>query len=387
MLKKDVDELRRNIKLDNVRLTFKEIMNLYVIKETDKVYFKQKTSFSLLEKEEQELFLYNFRKALTGQIDQKLFPLRFTEDGAGMKTLLYENLTKSGEQWESTMEMLVEKMLEEEQYESDIVITFVRGDYGTVVKGTEGNETYVNPFMLCTINETKMPNNEMVFDYVEKEFTYHIEVNPAIDLKSPVRAFLFPTFEYGSANVNQLLYTTRKAFHLDENLLNNVLQVEMAPTAEDDKVVFNEIVNRVAGNQLSTKKLSQLYEGINERIDEDETVEVRTLDYRDIDEVLTASGINPVGESDVKEVFEQVTNNINYELKAENVIPKFTTKSLKIKTKVANFSLRPQDLQYVRQVNIDGKLCLVIELDESTEIDGFSLIPEANLTEQRNKHE
>lgn len=393
MQKKDVDQFRRNLKIDNYLLTLKDLCNMYVVKQTSEIYFQQKTSFSLLEKEEQELFVYNFRKALTGQIDQKLFPLRFKQEGeSSTRTLLYESLTSSSEQWENDMTTLVKKMLAEKQYETDIVITFVRGDYvqssrRDIEDEFTEEESYVNPFILCTINETKMPNNELLFDYIEKEFTYHVEVNPAIDLKSPINGFLFPAFQSGLANVNNILYTTRKAYALDDYFLDNVLQVDVAPTAEDDKIIFNEVVKRVAGEQLSTQKLSHMYEEVHERINDEENEEVQMLDYRDIEDLLVVSGIQGIEPSEVKEAFETIIDDATYELKAENVIPKFTTKSLKIKTKVANFSLRPQDLQYVRQVKIDGKLCLVIEIDESTEIDGFSLIPEAMLTEVNRKEE
>ena len=52
-------------------------------------------------------------------------------------------------------------------------------------------------------------------------------------------------------------------------------------------------------------------------------------------------------------------------------------KSIKIKTKVADVAIRPQDLKYVRQVKMDGKLCLMIEVEENTMIEGFEMIPEA----------
>lgn len=397
MLKKDIDDFRRHIKLDNHLLTIHELLNVYIVKENTEIYFKKRVSFALLSRDEQELFIQNFRRTLMGQVDQKLFPLRFKDSkDLTSQSVLYKSLKAESDEWEENMVSFVEKKVAHDPYEEDTVFTFIRGEFiATQQKLQGGNEeeeadAFVNPFILCTINHTKTPENELLFDYVEKEFTYHVEVNPVIDLYSPINGFLFPTFSEGIANVNELLYTTRKAYVLDSFLLDEVLQVEEGVTAEDDKVVFTEVLKRVAGEQLNTKKLSTMYEEVHERLidheefgeDDDEP----TLDYRDVGDLLVQSGIKGVETDDVKEAFQSIVNDPVYEVKAENAIPRFTTKSLKVKTKVANFSLRPKDLQYVRQVKIDGKPCLVIEIDEDTEIDGFSLIPEASLTEVKKEN-
>ena len=58
-------------------------------------------------------------------------------------------------------------------------------------------------------------------------------------------------------------------------------------------------------------------------------------------------------------------------------MPKFTSKSIKINTKIANISISPQDLKYVKQVQLSGKRYLMIEVEEDTVIEGFTMIPEA----------
>ena len=71
-------------------------------------------------------------------------------------------------------------------------------------------------------------------------------------------------------------------------------------------------------------------------------------------------------------------------MKAENILPKYTAKSIKMETKVAKISISPQDLKYVRQVVFNGKRYLMIEIDEDAEVEGFKLIPE--LFRARKKH-
>src|SRR5699024_4316819 len=101
-----------------------------------------------------------------------------------------------------------------------------------------------------------------------------------------------------------------------------------------------------------------------------------TLDYRDVERVLKASGVQDVDAEKVEEAFKTVIDDGSYELKASNIVPNYNSKSIKIKTKVANISVSPQDLRYIKQVNYGGKNCLLIEVEEDTMIEGFKIISE-----------
>lgn len=65
-----------------------------------------------------------------------------------------------------------------------------------------------------------------------------------------------------------------------------------------------------------------------------------------------------------------------YEMKASPIVPSYPSRSIKISTKVANIAISPQDLRNVKQVNYNGKHCLLIEVEEDTIIEGFKLLPE-----------
>lgn len=390
MNKKDIAHFRRQLKPNNDLLTIRDIFNVYILKESSEIYHQESSVFALLEDEKQELFMNNFKKVLSGQVDQKLFTLKFKQDVEGSSQLLLHQalLAENVEVWTEYMLQIVHKMLEERQYEKDMVVTFIRGDYRRPIKRNEDdmeheNDTvYANQFILCSINQTETPKNELLFDYVEKEFKYNVIVDSVINMKTPTDGFLFPSFTDGAANVNQILYTTGKAYDLDYYFLEEVLQVEEVMTAAEDKVVFEEVVKKVAGEQINTATLSNLYEEVHRVIEESEEDETPTLDYHDVEHVLKNSGVNDVETEEVKAAFKTVLDDDAYELKAENVIPKYTSKSIKIKTKVADVSVSPQDLKYVRQVQVGGKLCLLIEVEENTEIEGFEMIPEALWSEK-----
>ena len=100
------------------------------------------------------------------------------------------------------------------------------------------------------------------------------------------------------------------------------------------------------------------------------------LDYKDVERVLKVSGVEGVSTDKVEMAFQKVIDDERYELKASSIVPNYNTKSIKIDTKVAKISISPQDLKYVKQVNYNGKRCLLIEVDEDAVIEGFTLIPE-----------
>lgn len=388
--KKDIANIRKQFKLDNDLLTVSHIYNVYVRKESSEVFHEESHPFEMLDREQQELFLNNFKKVLTGQVDVRLFEVKFKEDVEDhTRHILHNGLqTDDVEEWKDEMHLIVEKMFQDVQYENDMVITFIRAKYleptrrnNADTETSNRDDVYAFPFILCSINRTDLPKRKLIFDYIEKEFKSNMEVDPVINLTSPVGGFLFPTFTDHASDVNRVLYATGRANKPDFHFIEEVLNGEDIMTAQADKAVFEEIVKDVVGDGIDTQMLANVYEEINRIKDEEEELEEETptLDYKDVENVLKISGVEDVTEEQVETAFQKVVDDDKYELKASSIVPNYTSKSIKIKTKVTNISISPEDLKYVRQVNIDGKRCLLIEVDDETMIDGFKLIPEATL--------
>lgn len=386
--KKDIAHFRRNLKTHNESLVINDMYAVYVMKESSDIYHEESVAFSLLEEEQKELYMENFKKVLGGQLDEKMFIMRFERDVEdSSQDILYQSLAlEDREAWQDQMNRLVEKMFAERHYETDVVVSFIRGNYYRA--GNKGHEVRdeaetdvmnAHSFIMCSVNKTQMPKSELLFDYIEKEFKYNMVVDPIINMKTPLSGFLFPIFTEGASDVNRILYGAEKKFKIDDYFVQHVLNAQETMTAEDDKIVFEEVVNQVVGDQMNTSTLSKVYDEILQVIDyhDQEEEEEPRLDYNDVEAVLKKSGLEDVSTEQVKNAFDTVINDTTVELKASNVVPKSSSKSIKIKTKVADVAIKPQDLKYVRQVRVDGKLCLMIEVEENTMIEGFEMIPEA----------
>jgi len=131
MNKKDVANIRKQFKLDNDLMKIKDIFNVYIMKESSDIYHQESKPFQMLEQEQQELFLANFKKVLTGQLDVKLFELKFQREAEDhTQHLLYDGLQASEvEDWKAYMLLIVEKMFKDAKHTEDMVVTFIRGEY------------------------------------------------------------------------------------------------------------------------------------------------------------------------------------------------------------------------------------------------------------------
>ncbi|AIQ66943.1 DUF4317 domain-containing protein [Paenibacillus graminis] len=386
MNKKEVAHIRKQFKLDHDLMNIYDILNVYIMKETNEIYHWERLPFGLVDREKQELYMGNFKKLLTGELDHKLFELKFQEEAEEpARVMLHQGLvTGDPEEWQDLMMMLVDKMLVDAKYEKDMVVTFVRGQYyrPTKARNEEAEESgkdemFAHPFILCSVNSTEQQRKNLMFDYVEREFKYNIIVDPIIKLSSPEQGFFYPSVTDNYSDVNRILYCTGKSNYPDPQFIEQVLNAERSVTALEERSFFEEIVKELAGEQLDTTTLAQVYEEIQQVIEGGEgEEEPPKLDYKDVERVLAASGVENVTAEKVERAFETVIDDKYYEMKASSVIPKYTTKSIKIETKVATISVSPQDLRYVKQVNYQGKRCLMIEVDEEVVIEGFTLSTE-----------
>lgn len=389
MIKKELAHIRKQFKMDHEMLKLYEILNVYIMKESNEIYHYERQPFEMLDREKQELHMANFKKLLTGELDQKLFELKFQEEAEEpTRELLHQALvTGDPDEWTDLMILLVERMMADTHYKQDTVITFVRGQYyrptkerNEEVEESEKNEVFANSFILCSVNSTEQQKKTLMFDYVEREYKYNVFVDPIIKLNTPEQGFFYPSVTDNYSDVNRVLYSSGRANEPNYQFIEEVLKAERTVTAQEERAIFEDIVKEVAGEQLDAATIAHVYEEIHQVIETSDQEEPPRLDYKDVERMLTSSGVENVTAEKVELAFETVVDDKNYELKASSVMPKFTSKSIKIDTKVATISVSPQDLKYLKQVSYRGKRCILIEVDEDAVIEGFTLATE-NLIE------
>ncbi|MCH1624517.1 DUF4317 domain-containing protein [Fredinandcohnia quinoae] len=385
MNKKDIANIRKQFKVNNDLLKIREIFNVYVKKESAEIYHHVSMPFQMLDLEEQELFLANFKKVLTGELDAKLFDLKFKRDVEGStQTILFEGLqAATTEDWKESMLKIVGKMFAHTVYDFDTMVTFIRGEYRKPTRkrdmeSEEGgdDEVYSGEFILCSLNKTDQQKKALVFDYIQKEFRANNAVDPVINLASPLSGFMFPAFIDNAADVNHILYYAGKANEPHVTFIEDVLMCEDIITVEEEKVSFELVLKNVMGDEVDTRVISNVYEEIDKIVQENEEDEesdspTPMLDYKDIERILTVSGVENVDTAKVEHAFKNVIDDENHEFKAKSLVPK----SIKIDTKVAKLSINPKEMKNVKYIMYQGKKCLLLEIDEDIVLEGFRLEP------------
>lgn len=383
--KKDIANIRKQFKVDNDLLKIREIFNVYVKKESAEIYHHVSMPFQMLELEEQELFLANFKKVLTGELDAKLFDLKFKRDvEESTQNVLYAGLQAAlSEDWKEMMLQIVAKMFAHTVYEFDTMVTFIRGEYRKPTRkrdlesGEGGDdEVYSSQFILCSLNKTDQQKKALVFDYIQKEFRANNAVDPIINLAAPLSGFMFPAFIDHAADVNHILYYAGKVNQPDVTFIEDVLTCEDIITVEEEKMSFELVLKNVIGDEVDSKVISNVYEEIDRMVQENEEDEESStptpmLDYKDIERILTVSGVENVDTAKVEHAFKNVIDDETHEFKAKSIVPK----AIKIDTKVAKLSINPKELKNVKYIMYQGKRCLLLEIDEDVVLEGFQLEP------------
>lgn len=383
MNKKEISHIRRQFKPENEHLKINNIFTVYVQKETGDIYHHEMNTFNLLEKETQELFLNNFKKVLTGTVGAKLFTLKFkreTDIANTAQDTLYDGLeTDDLAEWQNKMLEIVEKIYTDKVYEFDTVVTFIKGEYSIPVhkRSVESNEggndnVYFNEFILASVNKTDQPETSFTFDYIEKAFKASHNVDPIINLEKPLTGFLFPAFHDYTSDVNHVLYSAPKANEPDETFTSSILECDVVMSAAENKDSFELVVNKLTDDKVNATMLSNIYEEIDHIIEEskeDEDSETPQLDYNDVEHILSASGVENVDTERVKQTFQTIFDDEQHAFEAESLLPN----KVKINTDTTKISIDPKHLKDVKYITYEGKRCLLLEIGDDVEIEGFTL--------------
>ena len=376
MNKKDLSNIRKEFKLGSYMLKIKEVYSVYLKKDNGEVITGELEYFEMMEVEKRELYLNNFKKVLTGNLDSKIFELDFKnmseeESEENTQHVLYGALN-SKERINEYVDKIVNKICENYNYDTDVVISFTKAEYYSSDKREkESLDEYVQAIdiILCSVNKVEIPKRMLKFDYAEMRFKPNSALDMIINLNSPIEGFMFPSFTLQYVDVNRIIYYSSKSKNINNIFVEKILECNIKPTALEEKENFNAILGTSLGGKIKPDIVQDIYERINEKFEGEE--EEPILDINEVTRLLEESGVENTGV--VKSAFEEVCGG-DYEFKVRNVIPDFKSKSIKIENENTNITISPRDLSAVKQVvNRFGKKCLLIELKKDMVIDGFNL--------------
>lgn len=383
MNKKEINKMKKEFKIDSVMLSIKEIYNVYVKKDNYSVICSNLNYLQMLDVEAQELYINNFKKILGGTLDTKLFELQFmAQDNGTQSQITFTDMVNSEDKelFIKCCDNIVNKLLENYTYDSDVVMTIIKGEYWSGKNrkkdSTEEETDIINSlqFIMGSVNKVEPFKKTLMFNYDEKEFKPSSGLDTAINLNAPLDGFMFPSFENGYADVNKVLYYNSKPKDINYKFIENVLNCAMKLTAEEEKTCFTDIIKNAVGESVKPEIIENIYSKLSEAKELCEENEEEIISLSDIKNIL-----KDVEAKDIEAVDRafQDSCGTDYKFNINNILPDYNSKSIKIWNEDISISMSPKNLSGIKQIkSSQGGRRLIIELDDDVVVEGFKLLTE-----------
>lgn len=331
-------------------------------------------AFLSLPDEEFFKYLNIFRKTMSGTIGKNLLTMEFpldTEMEGGTQELLMK-LKYTGLKDDSVLEEFYDKIINSYYYVGNYLILLIHGTYDIPGKSSDNLEMFdasdeIYEHIICCICPVNLSKPCLSYNAEGHCFENHIQ-DWVVEM--PVLGFLFPAFHDRSADVHSLLYYNQKPEQPATDFVDNILGCVLPMTAGDQKETFQELVEQTLGEDCSYDMVRTIYDNLNEMLEEQkEEPEPLKLDKGDVKRLLEQSEVANEKLEEFDTHYEETAGE-NASFMAANVV---NTRKFEIKTPDIVIQVNPERTDLVETREIDGRKCLVIELNDEVEVNGITI--------------
>lgn len=370
MNKKELQEIRRQIKPENERLHLKGIMEAYgkYRDEEASVQFFRRIDPETLSTEEEDLYFEIFKKSLSGTPGKNLVEYGFDskdEQSAKLKRTLFGY--KDGELLsEETFESFVKEIIEKGSYRNSVYITVGLFEYSAPALNANREELEDSSsfrFMIAAISEARLTDIGLYYSTYDNSVQRKVNEEMQI-LPSPLDAFLYPVFSDRAADVNHLLYHSKTAKSPNIDLIEQYFHIPFQSTAPEQSEGFAQVIADVFPQGLDFNTAVRFHQNLADFIKEESEEEaVVKADKNRIRDLLDASG----AKAEHLEHFDSAYTRIleDQELAAINLLE---NGKVSVKSPSITVSVKDDALEQIQTREIDGKTCLVIEINDEVKI-------------------
>ena len=371
MNKKEIGEIKKQFTPENCAIT--RICGCYVDGEKNK-----KTTFkeAFLSLPEEEIFKYFelLRKTLSGTIGKNLlnleFPLTSEEEGGTQEFLL--RLRDSKLKDDILLDEFYDKVISSYEYVGNYLILIIHDAYDVPGKTTDGlmmddaSDT-VYEYILCCICPVNLSKPGLSYDAESNEF--HNRVRDWI-VEVPEAGFLFPAFNERGSDVHSTLYYSKNPEEAHPEFVDLILGAVLPLSAGNQKETFHTLVAETLGDEADYEVIKNIHENLTEMIDEHKEIpEPLALDKQQVKRLLEKSGVAEEKLEDFEQIYDAAAGE-KTALLVDNVA---NTRTFEVKTPDVVVKVNPERTSLVTTRTLDGKPCLVIELDQSVEVNGIAV--------------
>lgn len=367
MNKKEVSEIKKLFKFSNCSIT--RMTGCYVDGEGNiKTKFAQ--NFLALPEEEILFYLEILKKSLSGTVEKNLHTLEFpsVEEMSGGKQEAYMRLRDSKLRDTEILDEYYNKIIEAHPIDGNYLILLFHDMYDIPGKSMEGHDESEEVFeyvMTCICPVTLQKATLSFAD----DGNFH-QPKRQWALGMPEMAFMFPAFNDRSTDVHNILCYEKKPENENDDLLNMLIGKVIPLSAEDEKNVFNALLEDTLGDDCGIDIIKNIHEKLSEKIEVyGESSEGLILDKNDIKRVLEDSDVPAERLRDFEGCYDAVAGE-KTKLTATNII---NAKVLEFKMPDVVVKVKPDRSDLVETQMVNGRKCLVIELDSDVTVNGIQV--------------
>ncbi|MCI8996843.1 MAG: DUF4317 domain-containing protein [Lachnospiraceae bacterium] len=377
MNKKEIGEIKKQFTPENCAIT--RICGCYVDGEKNK-RTEMKEAFLSLPEEEMFKYFEILRKTLSGTLGKNLlnleFPLAAEAEGGAQEFLL--GLRNSRLTEDALLEELYDRIIQSYAYGENYLILVIHGAYDIPGKSTDGQELFdasdeVYEYLLCCICPVKLSKPGLYYNTEENCFQTRLR-DWIVD--APASGFLFPAFLDRSTDIHNLLYYSKKPEELHEELIQEFLECPLPVSAGGQKENFHILMEETFGEECDYQAVKTVHETLNTWMEEKkEDPEPLELTKAEVRRLFSETGV--MDEEKLEQfdrTFEECAGPKGT-LLASNVT---STRSFEVKTPQIRIQVNPEYMSLLETKLVDGRLCLVVPVDNEVEVNGMPVRTTAN---------
>ena len=375
MTRKELNEIKSQYTLEDCGIL--RLCGCYVDGERNKItQFNE--NFLNLPEEEKHKYFDIFKKTLSGTPGKNLVDMKFNVDAyadEGARTFLM-NLRDSGLKDDRLLDEFYDRIINNYSYVGNYLILLINQVYDIPAVTTDNIEMddasdEVYSYILCSICHVNLSKPGLGYDEEDNNF-HDKKQNHMVDV--PDVGFLFPAFNKRSADEDMTLFYTKDVSEFEDGLIDCLLDCAVPLPAKQQKETFTSLVNEALGEEADLEIVKNIHENLEQIIEEkkQQSPAPVMLDKTEMKDLLEKSGVKEEKLENFEEHFEMAAGE-HGKLVASNVS---SGKKFEVKTPDVVIKINSDKTDIVSTQVIDGRQCLVIQIDERLEVNGISVNPD-----------
>lgn len=378
MINSEVLEIRKQFKHENCSIT--KVSGCYVDGEKN-IKTKFTESFLCLPEEETFKYFEIFKKTLSGTLGKNLINMEFptsTEFDGGTQQFLL-SLRDSELKDETLVDEFYNKVIQFYDFTGNYLILLLYAAYDVPGKTSDkllmddaSDEVY--RYILCSLCPVKLSKPGL--SYNEETNLIQKRIQDWV-VTMPSNGFLFPAFNDRSTDIHNVLYYSGDSEELHNDFVNQLLGCEVPMSAGGQKETFQSLIVETLGEDCEYGIVRNIHEKLNDILEEHKMKEIPeplVLDKVEVKNLFEESGVEEEKLVEFEKHYEKMTGE-NVSLLAANLV---STRVFEVKTPDVIIKVNPERVDLVQTKIVDGRKCLVIEINDQVEVNGIAVKANCN---------